>query len=326
MSLEELQIKPENGSAVKTAILISGGVRETLFAQPAVRGLPGAIVFAPELGIRTLNGLEVERAFQLGGSFRDWLRAYGWLRTEPVGVAVLPPPVDFDRAVLAFFSGIPRRLTLPGPQAWSASQIEQRRPGMHPVDGSRHLAAAVTRPNRRLIGSTEAPRVQAAPSARLKLQQRGLSLGRGYIVIIPGRGNWTRRPAQRHWLPERLAVVANQLDGDSVVVVAGAGEDKIAREVRADIKLPSEVVKLDDYSVEEFAALTESGRMVIGHDGDALHLAAAAGARVFALLGSSDIVPFGETSTAIQIDDFNTFQALRVVSAIREPRPVGSYA
>jgi ADP-heptose:LPS heptosyltransferase len=316
----------EAGSASKTAVVISGGVRETLFAQPAVRGLPGATVFGPALGLPTLAGLPVERAFQLGGGPAEWLRAYRLLRTEPYGLAVLPPPVSFDRAALAFFSGIQRRLTLPGPQAWSASQVEQRRPSMHPAEGSRHLAAAVTRPNRRLVGPAEAPRVQATDNARQRLQRRGLLLGRNFIVIIPGRGNWTRRPGQRHWLPERLAVVANQVAEDSVVVVAGAGEDRIAREVRADIRLPTAVVSLDDFSVEELVALLESGNMVIGHDGDALHLAAAAGAKVFALLGRSDIAPFGDSITAIPIDDFNAFPALQVVGAIREPRTVDSYA
>jgi len=63
-----------------------------------------------------------------------------------------------------------------------------------------------------------------------------------------------------------------------------------------------------------------------GHDGDALHVAAAAGALVLAVVRRPDIPPRGDRVVTLWTDDFERFPARQVVEALSKRARIDSYA
>ena len=112
--------------------------------------------------------------------------------------------------------------------------------------------------------------------------------------MIPGGGGWSSRRTAASWPPERFAVVANQSSAERIILLSGAGDQQIVRETRGGVAKPTLVINLSEITVDEVAVLSELSLAVIGHDGDALHVAAAAGALVLAVVRRPDILPRGD--------------------------------
>ncbi len=325
----------EGRHGIGHVILVSGGVRETLFAQPLVRALPSATVFAPAAGLPTLLGMDgLDRAFPLGDDVRGWLWAWRWLRSRSVLVAMLPPPAGVGRATLAYLAGIPRRLMVRGPFDWCATRRLTLPLGTHPVEAGRALVGLLD-PG---VPTTETgPVIRPSGEARSRLEWRlaaaGLMLGQPSLVLIAGGGNWprsmTRRPAPTRpgfWPAERFAVMANQLGVGHALLIRGAGDDEIVRETAASIHFPSIVLDLREISPEEVAAAAQRSVGVIGHDGDALHVAAAAGGQVVSLLTRAGVSPYGPARREIRVDDLSTLTARAVVEMAQAHLSVSAYA
>ena len=314
---------------IGTAILLGGGVREALMAQPVLRAVPGATILAGPDAVRTLVGLpEMGRRLILDGSPGSWLRAFQRLRAGSISRVVLTPPVTAGAAALAYFAGVPHRIMLEGPFDLTATDRIRRVRGLHPVDASHRLAAAA------LGGGPpaepgDAPTLTPANAVRQQAAQRWPDVsGRhgAYLVVVPGRGSWSRRPSARLWAAERFAVVANQSTAARILLLAGQGDDGAVRETRAGIAKPTIVVRLVDVTIDEVAAIGERSLAVIGHDGDALHVAAAAGAPVFALLGPQGAAPRGQRVTSQRVDDFDHLLAGQVGEELRRHLRVTTYA
>lgn len=200
--------------------------------------------------------------------------------------------------------------------------------GLHPVDASHRLAAAA--------GSGDppaepgdAPSLTPTNAVRQRAAERWPDVsGRhgAYLVVVPGHGSWSGRPPARLWGAERFAVVANQSTADRILLLAGQGDAGAVRETRAGIAKPTIVVRLVDVTIEEVAAIGERSLAVIGHDSDALHVAAAAGAPVLALLGPQGTAPRGPRVTSQRVDDFERLLAGQVVAELRRHLRVTSYA
>lgn len=86
------------------------------------------------------------------------------------------------------------------------------------------------------------------------------------------------------------------------------------------------VVNLSDVTVDELAVLSELSLAVVGHEGDALHVAAAAGAIVLAVSRKPDIPPLGERVTALWVDELERFPARPVVEALAKQARIDTYA
>jgi hypothetical protein len=86
------------------------------------------------------------------------------------------------------------------------------------------------------------------------------------------------------------------------------------------------VINLAQITVDEVAVLSALSLGVIGHDGDALHVAAAAGALVLAIARQPDIPPRGERVVPFWTDDFERFPARQVVEALSKQARIDSYA
>lgn len=106
----------------------------------------------------------------------------------------------------------------------------------------------------------------------------------GATVVHPGAD-----AAARRWPPERFAAVARALHGAGhrVVITAGAGEARLAREVARQADLPRSVVLggTADVPFPQLAALVADARAVIVGDTGLAHLASAFGTPSVVLFG-----------------------------------------
>jgi len=312
----------------RVAILLGGGVREALMAQPLLRACEGATVFASPDALGTLLGLpSVGRAFVFDDSPRELLRVFTRLRTGPFTTIVVPFPAKFAHVALAYFSGLPRRLMLGGVNDWAASERVAVAGRLHPVEANWRLAAAASQ--RPVLAPGEPPRLQPPDAVRNQATARWpafLGGGRRPLVVIPGGGNWARGRSGPIWHAERFAVVANQSMAERIVLLSGVADAAAVRETRAGIAKPTVVVNLADMTVEEVAVISELSLGVVGHDGDALYVAAAAGALVVAIANAADIVPMGERVVTLRQDDFERLPARQVMEAFTKQARVDTYA
>ena len=312
----------------RIAIILGGGVREALMAQPVLRACDGATVFASADAIGTLLGMaSVGRAFVVDDSPRELLRVFRRLRSTSVETVVVPFPARFIHVALAYFAGVPRRLIAGGIHEWAATEGIPAVNGMHPVEANWRLAAVAS--NRPVLTPGDAPSLRPPEAVRSQAMARWPSFigtGRRPLVLIPGGGGWSSHRSVASWSAERLAVVANQSTAERIVLLSGAGDEKAVRETRAGIAKPTVVVKLSDITVDEMAVLSELSLAVVGHDGDALHVAAAAGALVVAVVRRPDIPPRGDRVVTFWTEAFERFPARQVVEALSKRARIDTYA
>jgi ADP-heptose:LPS heptosyltransferase len=321
-----MSIEPRPSSRV--AIVLGGGVREALMAQPVLRACDGATVFASADAVGTLLGLpSVGRAFVFDDSPAELVRVFRRLRTNAVQTVVVPFPARFTHLALAYFAGVPRRLMAAGMNRWAATERVPAVKGMHPVEANWHLAAIAS--NRPVLAPGSAPSLRPSDPVRSQAMARWpafIGSGRRPLVMIPGGGGWSSRRSGGMWPAERFAVVANQSSADRIVILSGAGDEQTVRETRGGIAKPILVINLAQITVDEVAVLSELSLGVIGHDGDALHVAAAAGALVLAVVRRPDIPPRGDRVVSLWTDDFERFPARQVVDTLSKKARIDSYA
>lgn len=118
-----------------------------------------------------------------------------------------------------------------------------------------------------------------------KLRALGISERIGdFACIVPGGATESKR-----WTTEGFAAVADHLiERWSLpsLVIAGPGQQELAREVAATTRVRSAVV--DRLSLKELVALLGMARVFIGNDGGPMHIAAALGPPIVSVWGSSD--------------------------------------
>ena len=312
--------------ASRVAVILGGGVREALLAQPVLRACEGATVFASADAVGTLLGLSsVGRAFVVDDSPGELLRVFRRLRTASVDTVVVPFPARLLHVALAYFAGVPRRLIAPGGGRWRT--LAWSGASLLPVEANWRLGAVAS--NRPVLTPGEAPALQPPEAVRSQAVARWptfIGSGRRPLVMIPGGGGWSARRSRGLWPAERFAVVANQSAADRIVLLSGAGDEQIVRETRGGIAKPTLVINLAQITVDEVAVVSELSLGVVGHDGDALHVAAAAGARVLAVVRRPDIPPRGERVVTLWTEDFERFPARQVVEALSKQARIDSYA
>jgi glycosyl transferase family 9 (putative heptosyltransferase) len=311
------------------AILLGGGVREALLAQPILRACEGATVFATEEAVGALLGIpSIGRTVVLDDSPAELVRLFVLLRTGPITTVVLPMPARLVHAAMAYFAGVPRRLMLPGPNQWAASERLTGVEGSHPIDANRRLAAAAADGRRPMLAGDDLPSLQPPDPVRVRVINRWpafIAGGRRPLVLVPGGGNW-HRARRSLWPSERFSVVANQSTAERIILLNGVGDERAVRETRSGIAKPTTVINLDELTVDEVAVLCEHSLAVVGHDGDALHTAAAAGAIVVPVARKGDILPLGDRVTTLWVDDFEHLPARPVVDAVAKQARIDTYA
>jgi ADP-heptose:LPS heptosyltransferase len=318
----------ERPAPSNVAILLGGGVREALMGQSVLRACEGATVFVSADAVGTVLGLpSVGRASVFDDSPGELLRVFRRLRAGAVGTVVVPYPARYIHLALAYFSAVPRRLVAAGAHDWVATERVPTTKGLHPVEANWRLAAVASQ--RPLLAPGDPPSLRPPEAVRGQAMARWPAfIGSGHhpLIIIPGGGGWSSERRAPTWPAERFAVVANQSTAERIVILSGAGDQEAVRETRASIAKPTLVLKLADMTVDEVAVLSELSLGVVGHDGDALHVAAAAGALVLATVRKPDIPPMGDRVVALWADDFERFPARRVLEPLSKQARIDTYA
>jgi ADP-heptose:LPS heptosyltransferase len=318
----------ERRAASDVVVLLGGGVREALMAQSVLRACEGATVFASADAIGTVLGLpSVGRASVFDDSPRELLRVFRRLRAGAVTTVVIPYPARYRHLALAYFGAVPRRLVAAGPHGWVASERVSATSHLHPVEANWRLAAVAS--HRPMLAPGDTPRLRPPEAVRGQAMARWPAfIGSGHhpLILIPGGGGWSSERRAPSWPAERFAVVANQSMAERVIILSGGGDQEAVRETRASIAKPTLVLKLADMTVDEVAVLSELSLGVVGHDGDALHVAAAAGALVLAPARKPDIPPLGDRVVALWTDDFQRFPARKVVEILSKQARIDTYA
>src|SRR4029077_2762738 len=105
-ALHHMSSQPRPSSRV--AIMLGGGVREALMAQPVLRACDGATVFASADAVGALLGLPlVCRACVVDDSPRELLRVFRRLRAGSIETVIVPFPAKFLHVALVYFAGVP---------------------------------------------------------------------------------------------------------------------------------------------------------------------------------------------------------------------------
>ena len=210
-------------------------------------------------------------------------------------------------ALLSAATGAPLRVGLDDGRGWFLN-MRVRDQGFgrrHEVDYwlevVRLLGATNPEPDVRITWGDTEERFAAERWAAL-----GLRASDAVVAIHPGTGNYS--PVRR-WGTREFAAVADALaeDGLAALVVAGPGEEELARKVVAAAKVSCRVLE-GVQSLRSLAALLSKCRLFVGNDSGVMHLAHAAGVPVVAVFGPSNhqawgpYDPAGKRSRVVRVD------------------------
>jgi lipopolysaccharide heptosyltransferase II len=163
------------------------------------------------------------------------------------------------------------------------------------------MAAALPPPPQRLFffPTAEAERAVAA------LIAEHCSSAGPLLVLHPGGGqNPGMTLPRKRWLPERWAIVADQLIheyGAQVLLVGGPGDQEVVAAVRQSMRESASVL-LRRWDWNELGVLLRQSDLFLGHDTGMMHLATAVGTPTIAVFGPSDpqiYGPYGKPSAYV---------------------------
>ncbi len=282
---------------MKTLVIFPNWVGDTVMAQPAIESLvdSGREIHAfTRESLHPLVGLMPGIAGILapGTSDAESTRVIRKLGAEEVMIL----PNSFRSAWWAWRAGIPRRWGYAGDFRRPLLRPAVRRPrsprakGAHRHqlnDYDRLLEAMGLEP----VG-TRRPRLEPSAehreTARRVFEDHGCgAAGKRLVGLFPGGAFG---PSKR-WPAGRFAAVARELAvahaTHDVVVIAGPGEEEIARSISHDPGRPLPVVG-PDLDLAELAAALGRLSLLITNDSGPMHLAAAVGTPCLALFGPTD--------------------------------------
>jgi len=277
--------------------------------------LGDAVLALPALALLQSAGVEVEVLARQGtervfadtvpaaqvhpvSSTSRWrrLRSVLGLRRRGYAAAVVLPP-SFSAALLAGASGAPVRLgARQSGRSWLLTH------GVQPVGRSVHLAEGYLRLARAALqalgrGGAEAapppaspwPRLQATSEERAAaatlLRSHALPPEAAALVVAPG----ARYGAAKRWPAERFAAAAAQAATflEAPVVLVGGREDANAT-AAVHAALPAAVDLAGRTPLPTLLGLLAGARGVLSNDSGVMHLAAALGAPVVGIFGSTN--------------------------------------
>ncbi|MBV8527702.1 MAG: glycosyltransferase family 9 protein [Candidatus Dormibacteraeota bacterium] len=297
------------------AVVVGGGITETLQATPLLRslraGAPDARItlLCPEAASALSGGLPgVDDTVPLGaldgrlgavGAARVWLE----LRRRRLGAVLLCGRSGLLR-LAAFLAAVPRRA---GPRGGLSALLLTDRGEASAQDN----AAATWLRLAPLLGvqtQLHATRYDPGPDARSQatrmLFERCGGEGRLWIALAPASGS-AEPTGDEAWEPERYALLANALakrHGAQVILVGTVDGRTHVEETMLDLG-----VGVVDFSAEPdlrvTAAILARCDFLIAADGPLLHLAGAVGTRAVGLYGPTQgrvLGPYGSDQRIVQ--------------------------
>jgi heptosyltransferase-2 len=207
---------------------------------------------------------------------------------EPSFDTAILLPNSFRAAIIARRAGIPERWGYR--TSWRGLLLTRavaRAPaGMHQVEYYQHLVRALGFPN----GPSE-PRLDVSPEVRAAgartLEQAGWDGRAPLIVLAPGAA----LGGARRWAPQSYAALARELAGDGVrpVLIGSASDAPTGCAIESALGDLTTVVNLIGRTdLSTLAGVLANARGLVTNDSGAMHLGAAIGTPVTALLGPTD--------------------------------------
>lgn len=302
--------------SVDIAVVVAGGVTETLHATPLLRTVRDGeaeariVLLCPASAAPLWGGLPgVDQTLPLTAldgspSLGDGVTVWAQLRSRRLD-AVLVCSQSPALRLAAYLAAVPRRLG-PGSGA-SALLLTDRaavRAGESPAAIWLRLASLLG-----MDGQLHATRFEPGDEARTRaMRMLDETCGREsrlWVALAPGSGAANGHGAAQIWEPERYALLANaiaQRSGAQVILVGTPEERPGVEETKLDLG-----VGVVDFSSERdlrvTAAIISRCDVLIAADGPLLHLAAAVGTRAVGLFGpTSGAVwgPYGGDHRVIQ--------------------------
>jgi lipopolysaccharide heptosyltransferase II len=134
------------------------------------------------------------------------------------------------------------------------------------------------------------------------LARHGIGARRQLIAVAPGASRFTKRWPRHHW----VALVHRLVDsGNDVIVLGGAAELELAREIAAAGGAAA-ASAAGDFDPAGTAALIKCARALISGDTGAMHLATAVGTPVAALFGPTveafGFFPYHAKAAVLQLE------------------------
>jgi heptosyltransferase II len=287
---------------VDIAVVVNGGVAETLQATPLLRtlraGLPTAriVLVCPSSASDLADGIPpVDQVIPLAGlrgaragGIRLWLTLRG-LRLDAVFLCTS----GGGPAASAYFAGVAQRSGVGGGMR-SLLLTGRVRPGRAENRAQTWLRLAHVAGVHQELHS---PVFEPGPDARRRAEQvlhgTGLADGRLLVAIAPGTGfadSHAAPAAATAWDPERWAHLANQLaqrHGAGILLV-GSSQDRYAAE-RTKIDLRADATDLvGEIDLATLAGVIARCDLLVGTDTPLLQLAAAMGTPTVGLFGPTD--------------------------------------
>jgi ADP-heptose:LPS heptosyltransferase len=306
-------------SRVNIAVVVSGGLSETLQSTPLLRTLRAGL---PQARI-TLFGPKVAAPIAEGMPAIDDFHTSGALDNRPGPDSVVPTALALRRlrldiAVLCtthaavreavYASGIPRRI---GPSGGASAALLSDHASA-PTGENRAATwlrcAALLDIRHQLHTPAYEPGPEARRMADQLVQGSGFADGRLLVALTPGTGfaEADGTPtALLGWDPERYAYLANQLAmrHGAGIVLLGAAADRAAVD-RTRLDLGASATDLSgEVDLRIIAGVLARCDLLVGCDTPLLHLAAAVGTAVVGLFGPTDgrvRGPYGRDHRVIQ--------------------------
>jgi heptosyltransferase-2 len=307
---------------VDIAVVVNGGIAETLQSTPLLRtlraGYPSARIalVCPTTAVDLADGIPpVDQVIPLAGlrgrrtgGFRLWATLRG-LRLDAVFLCTSGSAA----ATAAYFAGIPQRSGVGGGIGLLLTGRVKPRRGENQAETWLRLAE-VAGVHQQLHSPVFEPGPEARRRAEQVLHGTGLGDGRLLVAIAPGAGyaeTKTEAAAATVWDPERWAHLANQLaqrHGAGILVVGSAHDRSAAEHMKMDLRADATDL-VGEIDLSTLAGVLSRCDLLVGSDTPLLQRAAAMGTPTVGLFGPTDGARGGAYGPAH-----------RVVQALAPPR------
>lgn len=320
------------------AVLVEGGLVETLQATPLLRTLASGVeeahltLVGPRVSAQLAGSLPgVDALITLraldddGASPAALLKAWRELRRRRFEVAILCSGSARVR-LLVYLAGIQRRIASFGGVSTSLlSEYVATRRGENNAQSWLRLASAMD-VDAELHDLAFDPGPAARHRAEAALLGGGLQDGRLLVAVAPGTGYAEGLAAEAGWEPERYAHLCNQLcdrHGAGVVVLGAESDRSAVDKLLLDLAAPS-IDLAGGLTLQEIAAVLERCDLFVGGDSPLLQLAAAVGTAAVGLFGPTDgrrRGPYGAAHRVVQAVDSRstTRRARELIGATGQP-------
>jgi len=222
-----------------------------------------------------------------------------WSHRADLGL-VFPP--SFSAALFFFLGGVRRRVGFPEEGRGfllSAAEPRPARGTRHLSEEYRSLAARAAREMGVPYVRAEAPRLRPTNADARALEALLGGEGERPILLAPGA---SYGPTKR-WPASSFAALGDRLVdtlGGSILLTGAEADRPVCEEVRTRLRAPARNLA-GQTTIGQLVALCSAARLVVSNDSGAMHVAAATGAPLVAVFGSTSPEWTGPSGERVRI-------------------------